>query len=666
MVEKSKQSRDKGDPDVSLVIYVRSTRIVPSAFIVEAAALRETLQRSLGLTADLTFAVDGDGELRLEDDGAFPIRITRSSEPGYGVTMRQAVQACKGTYLVLGDLDGAYRLDDAMSMVEALLDGAGMCVGVRADRLEPTVLRALKAMAARRLFGIEVKDIRCRFRAISRACWNRQKLGGVCDELGGEMLAKAALRGERIEERRVSQGAETYEQSSLPDRLRNLWGEARYLLMLSPVWLFAAPAMGLGTLSCAILAKAGLHELTHDPTPDPIGNYWVILAAAMLGLSHLATMLAVAGHLYGVREGFRRPGALTVLLARRLSLETLLLAGAALLCLGLAILGYVALNWVERSFQAMYSVYYPVVGVLCLTLSGQTVFSGFLLAILAGNRAKFLDPSRSLIDHRSVTLSRSDPVGHQHAFVVLAYKDSPFLRACLASVCAQTRPSAVVIATSTPSPYIEDVAKSFGVQVKVNPLHSGIAGDWAFGLSVTDARYVTLAHQDDVYYPTFAQQTLETFERSAKAALCFTGYEEIDDEGRPKSSKISKIKHLIQFFAIGSRERVEGRALHAMLALGNTLPCSTVTYDRRQLAGFQFSTELSSNLDWDAWMSLLNRGETFLHVNERLVGRRHNALTETSALIRSGRRAEEDLMMFRRLWPKRIGDLIAYVYKLGY
>lgn len=335
-------------------------------------------------------------------------------------------------------------------------------------------------------------------------------------------------------------------------------GGRRYLLMLSPVWLFAAPAMGLGTLSCAILAKAGLHELTHDPTPDPIGNYWVILAAAMLGLSHLATMLAVAGHLYGVREGFRRPGALTVLLARRLSLETLLLAGAALLCLGLAILGYVALNWVERSFQAMYSVYYPVVGVLCLTLSGQTVFSGFLLAILAGNRAKFLDPSRSLIDHRSVTLSRSDPVGHQHAFVVLAYKDSPFLRACLASVCAQTRPSAVVIATSTPSPYIEDVAKSFGVQVKVNPLHSGIAGDWAFGLSVTDARYVTLAHQDDVYYPTFAQQTLETFERSAKAALCFTGYEEIDDEGRPKSSKISKIKHLIQFFAIGSREKSKG------------------------------------------------------------------------------------------------------------
>lgn len=666
MVETSNHARYERDPDVSIVIYAQTSGTVPFEGFDQVAALREQLFSRFGLTSDLTFAVDGDGPFQIKHDLPLPVRTVRSSEPGYGVTMRQAVQSCTGTYLILSDIDGAYRLEDAIVLVERLLDGAGMCVGVRENRTAHSFSRVLKAWIARRLFGIEATDIHCRFRAISRACWDRQKLGGVRDELSGEMLAKASLRGERIEQRQISQGRETYQVAPLVDRFRNFWGEARYLLMLSPVWLFSAPAIALGVLSLAILAKAGLHELIHDPAPDPIGNYWVILAAAMLGLSHLATMLAVAGHLYGVREGFRRPGALTVLLARRISLESLLLMGFALLILGLTVLGYVAVTWVERSFQASYSVYLPVIGVLCLTLAGQTVFSGFLLAILAGNRAKFLDPSRSLIDHRQVLLTPRDASAGAHAFVVLAYKDSPFLRACVASVCAQTRPSTVVIATSTPSSYIDEIAKSFGVSVKVNPTQKGIAGDWAFGLSATDARYVTLAHQDDVYYPTFAQQTLETFERSARAALCFTGYEEIDDEGRPKSSKISKIKHLIQFFAIGSRERVGGRALHAMLALGNTLPCSTVTYDRQQLAGFQFSTELSSNLDWDAWMSLLNRGETFLHVNERLVGRRHNALTETSALIRSGRRAEEDLLMFRRLWPKAVGDLIAYVYRLGY
>jgi len=666
MVEKSEHAGGERDPDVSIVIYVQSGQRDLSKSVAEANALSDALMERFELTSDLTFALDGDGEFPLPDASALPIRVTRSNEPGYGVTMRQAIQSCTGQRLVLCDAEGGYNLHDAADLVAALLDGAGMCIGLRADHCKPSSSRSLKAWAARRLFGIRVADIRCRFRAVSRACWDRQRLGGVGNELSGEMVAKAALRGERIEERPVSVGEAFYPAAPLHERLRNFWGEARYLLMLSPVWLFAVPAIALGALSFAILTRAGLHELTGDPTPDPIGNYWIILASAMLGLSHLATMLAVAGHLYGVREGFRRPGALTVLLARRLSLESLLMAGLALLILGLIVLSYVAVTWVERSFQASYSVYLPVVGVLCLTLAGQTVFSGFLLAILAGNRAKFLAPSRALIDHRPSVHSHGETAGATHAFVVLAYKDSPFLRACVASVCAQTRPSSVIIATSTPSSYIDEIARSFGVPVKINPVQSGIAADWAFGLSATDARYVTLAHQDDVYYPTFAEQTLETFERSDKAALCFTGYEEIDDEGCPKSSKISKIKHLIQFFAIGSRERVEGRSLHAMLALGNTLPCSTVTYDRRQLAGFQFSTELSSNLDWDAWMSLLNRGETFLHVNERLVGRRHNELTETSALIRNGRRAEEDLLMFRRLWPKAIGDLIAYVYRLGY
>jgi hypothetical protein len=660
-----------GAVDVSIVIYARSSHEGVAAALGEAADLVVALQTNLSLTADVTLACDSEGLIHLPGGCPAGVRRVQSSEAGYGVTVRQAVQATRGRYLVLSDASGQYRLADAVPMVQALTEGAGVCNGMRFDHGPAAERRAalgtrltwrLKRWAARRLFGIEAWDIRCRLRTLHRSCWDRQKLGGVHDELAGEMLAKAALRGERIDEHPLRAPEAAPPAPAGGNRLGNLWGEVRYLLMLSPVGIYAAPAILLGSWSLAILIRVGLHEISRDPTPDPIGNYWVILAAAMLGLSHLATMLAVAGHLYGLREGFRRPGPLSVLLARRLSLESMLLAGAVLFSLGLAVLGYVAASWVKRSFGAAYSVYLPVVGVLFLTLAGQTVFFGFLLAVLGGHRARFLDGSRSLIDHGPAGI-RAD---RAHSFVVLAYKDSPFLPACVASVCAQTVASNVVITTSTPSAYIDEVAARFGVTVRVNPRRDGIAADWAFGLAATDARYVTLAHQDDIYYPAFAEQTLETFWRSREGVLCFTGYEEIDDEGRPKSSKISKIKHLIQFFAIGGRERVGGRSLHAILALGNTLPCSTVTYDRSRLGEFGFSDRLASNLDWDAWMSLLNRGETFLHVNARVVGRRHNALTETSALIRDGRRAKEDLIMFRRLWPKAIGDLIAFVYRLGY
>ena len=45
-----------------------------------------------------------------------------------------------------------------------------------------------------------------------------------------------------------------------------------------------------------------------------------------------------------------------------------------------------------------------------------------------------------------------------HTFVVLAYKESSYLEECIKSVLNQKYPSKVVIATSTPNQYIENIA----------------------------------------------------------------------------------------------------------------------------------------------------------------------------------------------------------------
>lgn len=257
------------------------------------------------------------------------------------------------------------------------------------------------------------------------------------------------------------------------------------------------------------------------------------------------------------------------------------------------------------------------------------------------------------------------PVAGEHAFVVPVFGCSPFLEDCLRSLVTQTLSSRVVITTSTPSDFLDAVAGRFGVPVIVNPLREGIAEDWNFALCVTDARYVTLAHQDDVYDPSFLERTLVSFSRQV-GALCFTGYREVDDEGRTSSSKISRIKHLITAATIGSRPRPPRWRLRAFLSLGNPLPCSSVTLDRRRLPDFRFSTGYASNLDWDAWLRLLDQRVRFLFVPERLVGRRHNRLTATAGLIADGRRRSEDLTMFRRIWPHRLGTAIAFIYRLGY
>ncbi len=254
----------------------------------------------------------------------------------------------------------------------------------------------------------------------------------------------------------------------------------------------------------------------------------------------------------------------------------------------------------------------------------------------------------------------------EHAFVVPAYGDSPYLAGCLASLKAQTRPGRILVATSTPSAHIEAEARVAGVDLVINPERRGIGADWNFALRASGAAYVTLAHQDDVYDPAFAATTRDLFERYPEGVLCFTGYREIDDAGRPKISKLSRVKHLIEAATLGRRIHARGWRLRLFLSFGNPLPCSSVTFDRAALADFNFSEDYSSNLDWEAWWRLHRQGRLFLHAPERLVGRRHNDLTETSRLIRDGRRQAEDAAMFARIWPPPLDRAIATVYAASY
>lgn len=253
-----------------------------------------------------------------------------------------------------------------------------------------------------------------------------------------------------------------------------------------------------------------------------------------------------------------------------------------------------------------------------------------------------------------------------HSFIVLAYGDSPFLPGCLESLGTQTAGGRIVVATSTPSAYVADAARAAGVELMINPERAGIAADWNFALRQATTRYVTLAHQDDLYEPVFATRSLDLLRAHSEAVLCFTSYQEIDDDGRATHSKISRVKHLIEAVTLGRRETVSGRPLKAFLAFGNPLPCSSVTFDRERLSAFVFSDRYQSNLDWEAWLRLATAGAVFVRAPERLVGRRHNALTATSRLIASGARAAEDLELFRMVWPPALARAIATLYRASY
>lgn len=256
-----------------------------------------------------------------------------------------------------------------------------------------------------------------------------------------------------------------------------------------------------------------------------------------------------------------------------------------------------------------------------------------------------------------------------HQFVVLAYGISRYLPACLESVCNQQGVgSQVLITTSTPSPHISELAKRFAVELHATEPKGGIAADWNFGLNCATADLVTLAHQDDVYYPGFAEQTCRLFASSPHAALCFTDYDEIDDAGQPlPSGRVMFIKRMLRSLSVGRRNIVESRARKCgLLAFGSAIPCPSVTLNRAALPDFRFSEEYQINLDWDAWWRLRAVNAPFLTLHQSLMGHRIHQDAETSRGKRDGRRREEDRLMFRRIWPPVIADLFAALYTTGY
>jgi len=253
-----------------------------------------------------------------------------------------------------------------------------------------------------------------------------------------------------------------------------------------------------------------------------------------------------------------------------------------------------------------------------------------------------------------------------HCFVVPAYGESPHLEACLRSLAAQVDQSPMVVATSTPNAHIAGLARRYGAKVAENPAPGrGIGADWNFALESAPSRWVTLAHQDDVYLPDFVRRTRQALSSHPDAALVFTDYREIEGTGQRPRSPLLGIKRLLLELAFLGSDHASSRFFKInSLRFGCAIPCPSATIDLK--TALRFDVNLKVDLDWDAWLKLAQRAGTFVYLREPLMQHRVHPDSETTSAIEAGYRHREDAMMFRRLWPRPIADLLSFAYRASY
>ena len=193
-----------------------------------------------------------------------------------------------------------------------------------------------------------------------------------------------------------------------------------------------------------------------------------------------------------------------------------------------------------------------------------------------------------------------------HTFAVCAYGVCSYLEECIRSLTKQKVPTNIILCTSTPSPYIQDLADKYKIPVYAREGKSDIQDDWNFAYDTAKTQYVTIAHQDDIYEPDYTKMILENLNAGGKTQIVFTKYYEIQNGRRVDSSEFInlRIKELLlsplRVQAFQSWKWLRRR----ILSLGNPIGCPSVTYVKDNLPDPVFDSTFGSNIDWLTWEKL--------------------------------------------------------------
>jgi glycosyltransferase involved in cell wall biosynthesis len=383
---------------ISIVMpCLNESKSLPHCIANAQAALAE-MEARFGLGGEVVVADNGstDGSQALARSlGATVIDVT---ERGYGAALIGGFSQARGDYLVMGDADGSYDFTNSVAMIERLLAGADLCMGSRfLGGIKPGAMpwknRYIGNPALTGIlnlfFRTGVDDAHCGLRAIRKEAFESLNLSGQGMEFASEMVIKASLKHLRIEQVPATLSPDLRGNAPHLRPWRDGWRHLRYLFMLSPTWAFGVPALAMMTAGTTILAVAILAMLGAFRGPIPIGESWTIIAAFLLTAGHLAGIMALATHIYGVRQGYRPLRTSLHRLGSALTLETALIVGGLMILISIVALFAIGLWWSSHGFAALPNTVPLLLAAVTGVVGIQTMLGGLLIAVIGGNEARF-------------------------------------------------------------------------------------------------------------------------------------------------------------------------------------------------------------------------------------------------------------------------------------
>jgi glycosyltransferase involved in cell wall biosynthesis len=327
--------------------------------------------------------------------------VVREERPGYGSAYLAGLAHARGEYIVMGDADETYPLQDLAPFVERLAAGDDLVMG---SRFEGTIHGEAMPWLNRHvgnpiltgllnvLFGVKISDAHCGMRAVRADALPVLDLHSTGMEFASEMVFKGFRRKLRVSEIPIDYYPRVGE--SKLNRFGDAWRHVKFMLLYSPSWLYFVPGLLL-----LFLGAIGAIALAAGPV-TVLGRTWQIhtlfacIFALLLG-SQIVQLGVFARAFAASHLGERDPW---VDRARgRLSVEHGLVGGGILLAIGLLTILVIFVNWAIDGFGALSHEYATAIGFTLLALGTQVVLGSFFLALLT---MRTTEPSRARLVER--------------------------------------------------------------------------------------------------------------------------------------------------------------------------------------------------------------------------------------------------------------------------
>ncbi len=360
------------------------------------ARARGFLERS-GIDGEVLVADNGstDGSQRLAE--AAGARVVQARRRGYGSALRAGIAAARGRYVIMGDADGSYDFAALEPFVASLRGGADLVMG---NRFQGGIARgAMPALhrfvgnpvlsgIGRLFFRSPIGDFHCGLRGFRRQAVAALGLTAEGMEFASEMVVRATVDRLRIAEVPTTLSPDGRDRPPHLRSFRDGWRHLRFLLLLSPRWLFLYPG-------AALMLAGAASMLWLLPGPRAVAGFslsvnTLVYSCAAIVCGAQAVTFAIFTKVFAINARLLAPDPRIERLSSVVSVEVGMAAGLLLLFAGLAGGAYSLDLWSLAGFGALnpeVSLRIVAPSMTAIILGVQLVFSSFFLGVLGLRRA---------------------------------------------------------------------------------------------------------------------------------------------------------------------------------------------------------------------------------------------------------------------------------------